>query len=393
MLSRDALDWSFIIPIYLPILTSCSTVMTCDTAKEAWKKLHAIHEKSSASRKVTMLRAFNNSKMEPTESVIEYTTRLRQMAAALEDINEKISDATLIARILDGLPGKFDMTVEAWDNLEAEKQTVDVLEDRLLRSEQRMTSKEEATALMAISGKDGKRKPRDFGKQGNASRGQSGGQAVAQHNQEKGNIRCYFCNRPGHMKRHCRKRKRRFGANNAEGESDSANHENDPVLLIASIEQNDVHCLSADVSNDFINRFMRLNSTEIWLADSGASRHITCRKDWLTNFRPFDNSTMISGINGQVAVLGVGDVTILRLVNGEWLPGKLQDVWYVPGCGKNLLATGVCMSRGMKIIFHGQEVRIEQDDKPIAIGILQTIKFAVCLSRQLLRMIYKQMLL
>ena len=116
---------------------------------------------------------------------------------------------------------------------------------------------------------------------------------------------------------------------------------------------------------------MKLDTSEVWLADSGASRHITCRREWLVNFKPFTNNTVISGITGETAVLGVGDVNISRYVDGQWYPGTLSEVWLVPGCGKNLLATGVCMSRGLRVLFDGREVEIRQEGNLIATGFLQ----------------------
>lgn len=60
--------------------------LDCDTAKDIWEKLNNIHEQNSASRKIGMLRSFNNMKMEVSESVLEYTTRMRQMVSALKGL-------------------------------------------------------------------------------------------------------------------------------------------------------------------------------------------------------------------------------------------------------------------------------------------------------------------
>ena len=119
-----------------------------------------------------------------------------------------------------------------WDNLDAVKQTVDALEKRLIKSEQRMASKEEAAALMAVSVKEGQQKSRFPGKKKNESRDQSDGVS----NQEQGNtIHCYFCNSSGHMIRRCRNRKRKA---NARGAGNSGNIAEQPVMLVASIEVN-----------------------------------------------------------------------------------------------------------------------------------------------------------
>ena len=210
------------------------SVMACKTAKEIWKKLNTIHEQCSASRKVGMLRTFNNMKMEVSESVLEYTTRMRQMVLFLKDVSEIVSDATLIARILDGLPGKFDLTIEAWDNMDAEKQTMDALEETLIKAEQRIATKEEATALMAVSGKEAQRKSSFAGKPRNTSRAQSGGQSSS----EKGNddvIQCYFCKHFGHISRHCRKRKRKA---RTEGARNNNNVVKNPVMHPVNFKHN-----------------------------------------------------------------------------------------------------------------------------------------------------------
>ena len=49
--------------------------------------------------------------MELSESAMDYLTRLQGIVAALADIGENFSDSSLIAKMLGGLPSRFNICV------------------------------------------------------------------------------------------------------------------------------------------------------------------------------------------------------------------------------------------------------------------------------------------
>jgi len=92
-------------------------LITCETAAEMWSKLSTIHEQKSASNKLTLMTKFHEYKMSSTDSVAQHVAKIENMARQLKDIGEKLSEVTIIAKILGTLPSKFNALVTAWDSV------------------------------------------------------------------------------------------------------------------------------------------------------------------------------------------------------------------------------------------------------------------------------------
>ena len=89
---------------------------------------------------------------------------------------------------------------------------------------------------------------------------------------------------------------------------------------------------------------------DFWMLHSGASPHISCRREWFQEFIPFQNEFVHLGNDTKVNVEGRGKILIKRLVKNEWLDGVINDVLYISSLKKNLLSAGVCTSNGLLII-------------------------------------------
>ena len=94
---------------------------------------------------------------------------------------------------------------------------------------------------------------------------------------------------------------------------------------------------------------------DVWLIDSGASRHITGFKEALYNIVEKDtNLEIILGDNATYPVKGTGTVT-LHLSQGEV---HFQDVLYVPDLKKNLVSVSAMEDKGLNVAFIDGKVRI-----------------------------------
>jgi len=91
------------------------------------------------------------------------------------------------------------------------------------------------------------------------------------------------------------------------------------------------------------NELMDAATKDIWLLDSGVSKHMTFRQDWLSELQPCENEHVSLGDGTTCSVKGNGSVYIERLVNGKWLQGKLENVLYVPDLNKNLFSVGAAV--------------------------------------------------
>ena len=170
----------------------------CKTAKEMWNQLCLIHEEKSESNKLGQIRNFHRlHRMEFGESVLQFITKIKNQARTLEDVGEKMSDLTIVAKILDGLPSKFDAFVAAWSNIDPKEQKLHVLSERFIKEEKRISTKETEVSSLAVTKPQGKIK------------GDRAHEKPAQQNQskQKSKIVCFNCNREGHYARNCRQKR------------------------------------------------------------------------------------------------------------------------------------------------------------------------------------------
>ena len=227
---------------------------------------------------------------------------------------------------------------------------------------------------------------------------------------------CRNCNKIGHLARTCRERhhhdrrsdhpqyrdQRRYndGRNNRDSAnflSGRSNHKNNnrthdnnenrqnvsrsnlnqniPVNNFAgafTATMNDV-ALSTVYTNAISLLGKRLGTTaveDIWLANSGASCHISFHREWFCDFRPTNSNISVGG-NGLHEVKGIGTILIKRLVNGIWYDGRIENVLYVPNFKKNLFSTNVCTANGIRVIFDDDDVylQMKETDEIVAEGI------------------------
>lgn len=94
----------------------------------------------------------------------------------------------------------------------------------------------------------------------------------------------------------------------------------------------------------------RLDETDVWLMDSGASRHITFQRKWLHDFQETEGEHVAVGDGSSCKVKGRGTVYIKKNVNRTWSNGRLDDVLYVPSLKRNLFSVEACDRKGQVTI-------------------------------------------
>lgn len=62
---------------------------------------------------------------------------------------------------------------------------------------------------------------------------------------------------------------------------------------------NDDNC-AFSVETDFKTKLSKLDDDDVWLTDSGASKHITCHRRWLHNFQEIKTETVTVGDGKRV---------------------------------------------------------------------------------------------
>lgn len=180
----------------------------------------------------------------------------------------------------------------------------------------------------------------------------------------RSNIECYYCKKKGHYARECRQKNKAKCKQGFKFDESSA-------FVATMLEEGDARTESLSVTKQ--TEFIDLQDTnEIWITDSGASRHITFRREWLTDYKSNDHKDTVSlGDNRLREVCGEGTVLIEKFINGQWLKARIENVLYVPSLKKNLFSVGACTKKGFQVVFNGDKVVFVRDNTAQAVGYKQ----------------------
>ena len=106
---------------------------------------------------------------------------------------------------------------------------------------------------------------------------------------------------------------------------------------------------------------------ELWILDSGATSHMTYRRDFFSDIQKIDNDAVVFLGNGhELPVRGKGNIKIKKLLNNKLHHSAITDVMDVPNLDKNLFSEGVVAKKGMKIVKEGRNASLYENDVKIA---------------------------
>ncbi len=110
---------------------------------------------------------------------------------------------------------------------------------------------------------------------------------------------------------------------------------------------------------------LQTKSNYDWVADSGATSHMTDQRSMLTNFTLIQPGTRsVKGIGGpSLSVLGTGKVEIFALIDGTVHRTVIKKVLYVPTLGANLYSIAAATTSGIEAYFVEDEVILSYDNK------------------------------
>lgn len=336
--------------------TQMRPLLIYETAWEMWKKLKVLHEQKSTSYKLFLQTRLYEYKMSANDSVTQHVAKVKNMAAQIIDVGVPISDAMIIAKILGSLTPKYAYFQTAWDNVSPEMQTLENLEEGLLREEARMSANDSVESVFVVTNKT-KEKIKVNSRE-----------VKKKKKTDKDKVRCYKCQGLGHFARECKNKRR----GSDRGDEDAR----DCAFVVEGASQETTRSVGKSgldgVPIDVVRTMLAADKRDSWLTDSGASRHITFRREWLINFRELPEGDAVSLGNGkECRVDGVGTVEIEKYVRGEWRSSRIENVLYVPDMTKNLFSVRECVKKGLGVLFLGDLVHIENKNLVVGYGVAQ----------------------
>jgi hypothetical protein len=295
-----------------------SLVENCETALQMLQKLESVYEQKSELNKMVLHERFYQYKMSPCDSIAEHISKVEGLAKQLREIDEEISDTAFMTKILSSLPLKYRMVRQAWMSLDPLKQTIPNLTARLLDEEAALTSQENHNDESALfTSNRNKRRPTP----------------------EKKRVICYSCHKRGHYAKDCYSKNK---VNKHKG-----NTSNNSAVAFNTEE------------------FANVNDEDIWILDSGASAHMSFRRDFFTNFIEYNSNDKYVKLGDHkcLQVKGKGNIYIKKInMYGEWEENIVEDVLYIPQLKKNLFSEGVLTYKGFKIIKEDSKALIYKNN-------------------------------
>ncbi|KAI9201145.1 hypothetical protein LWI28_018928 [Acer negundo] len=176
------------------------------------------------------------------------------------------------------------------------------------------------------------------GQQNHVSRGRGRGRGRRggynyRPNVDKRTVQCYNCHKYGHYSNECRgiPNEVNEGSNFAEKEQ----VEGESLMLMAH-------------NSTYQNQ-------DVWFLDSGASNHMTGRKDLFTELDEKVHGEISFGDLSKISVQGRGDVMIKQKNRGH---AFIYNVYYVPNMKTNILSLGQLLEKGYHISLQNMQLTI-----------------------------------
>ncbi|KAG0491724.1 hypothetical protein HPP92_005122 [Vanilla planifolia] len=208
-----------------------SKIATANSANEAWTILKRTFQGSSrviAIKLQGLHRDFETLFMKQGETIQDFLSRTSGIVTQIRAYGEKITEQTVVAKILRCLTPKFDHVVVAIEeSKDLATYTFDELKQSLQTHESRLNRTEEKEDMKAfykgeVSGGRAYNSTRGRGRGNTSQRGKGGrGRGRSAENRQQfaenkqqfdgqsiKNIECFYCHRFGHMQAECYKKQR-----------------------------------------------------------------------------------------------------------------------------------------------------------------------------------------
>ena len=310
-------------------------LINCTTAASMWTTLCSLYQQKSKENIYMVQNNFYEYKMSVGETINTHVNKVVSMGNLLKDLGKPVDEDMLVTKIICSLPPSYNSIVTAWSNVPSEQQTVGNLKARLLQLEH----------LLAMPGGELAGNSAFFTRS-NKVYSQNKKPSQEQNKEYirnlKGRTRCYNCGEYEHWTAECpypkkdrdkiaHQRKatvdnqhrfpkaKRGAACAATSEQPTSNFEPDQDIEPEA---------KAFMVISRRSQAMSVNLDErAWYADSGATEHMTERREWFSTFKDIPPGTWAVAVadDRDLWVRGIGDINIIRLVDGENKKGVMKE--------------------------------------------------------------------
>lgn len=171
--------------------------------EEIWNNLRIVHRARGFATSLALRRKFLTSKKGRNQLISNWIAEIEYMAFNMELVDIEVSDQDKILALTLGLPPSYESLIISFDGTSPDQLTLENVMVRLLNEENRQRSRPTQT-------------------QGQAST-PTGGEALA----VSPTLTCYFCDKPGHLKKDCLEHKAYLKSKNVAGAANVVDEDSD----------------------------------------------------------------------------------------------------------------------------------------------------------------------
>lgn len=308
---------------------SCKSLIRQERCpRVAWAVLRDTFQAVSEAAVDAKLSQLQSVELEKGERIVEYSSRIVGLVGELQCAGHDVSDLEKKRALLRGLPKEYDVTVES---VMASSHTYTEAVSRLIVRETRVREKEEISPKALMT-------------------------------RDRETRKCFFCGKPGHFARDC-KRKKRESKGGDSGKEKRSCFKCKKVGHLAkdcpetggntSEFSKDTAMVSTAIPSALIT-VPRDSTSKYWMMDSACTKHMANRREYFVDFTPGHGVVQV-GNNETIQSYGTGSVRVLGTSNGQRNYVTLHNVAYVPEIMFNLISVSRVRRKGFRIVIDEDE--------------------------------------
>lgn len=184
-------------------------LVTCETAREIWLKLHSVFEQQTKQAAHTSQSEFFGFCWSKSDDIVTHIAKFEGLVLRMQQLNVKPDESSLMVKLLDTLPDDYESLRQAWwarpEELQTFSNLIQVLTSEENRRKQRAGKQEEMVALMASRFHKSQAKCERSGNEtdGNQLVRKFVGSTAGKSKDRKLNFKCYGCGESGHIRKNC----------------------------------------------------------------------------------------------------------------------------------------------------------------------------------------------
>jgi len=275
-------------------------IQAASSAKQAWDALAKVHQGIGSNGRMVLMEKLWSLHLKEGQDMSAHVNSFKEVSTQVANLSPDgvgIPDSDLVSLLSLSLPESYEPLIMAVQS-SADNITFDFLTGRLLQeATRRLAARSSSTEqngqpLSAFTAGSGFR-PSSFRGRGNgpwgSSKGVGRGMLGGPSGRGRGrgilgqgmvSDRCHYCNKEGHWKNECFKRK------------------------------NDLQRGSGSCNLAFMGIAKHEKKASDWIVDSGASRHLTARRELLEDYISILPTSITIGNGKDISAVGRGNMTL-----------------------------------------------------------------------------------